>query len=313
MTNLNDPVSRLLEVPRITIGGLRIAVADRETSARHMVEAALARRGSDGPLIVSSANGQVISSCASDSAVRSMFRAADVLHADGMPMVFASWLFCRTPLPERVATTDLFDDVAVRAERQGASFYLLGAAPGVIEETVRCVRQRYPRLDIAGFRDGYFSPSEELGVVAEINAARPDILWISMGVPAEQAFALRHRDRLTEVGLIKTSGGLFDFLAGRHRRAPPWMQAVGLEWFYRILMEPQRLFMRYLTTNPHALFLLTTRTAQPAPVSGPERRQPWRLFVRHLTTDPCELLTLLTRPAVPAPIVWQQRRRRRLQ
>jgi UDP-N-acetyl-D-mannosaminuronic acid transferase (WecB/TagA/CpsF family) len=137
MTILNDPVSRLLTVPRITIGGLRIAVADRATSARHMVEAAVARRGSDGPLIVSSANGQVISACASDVSVHSMFREAGLLHADGMPMVFASWLFCRTPLPERVATTDLFHDVAVRAEQQGASFYLLGAAPGVIEETVR--------------------------------------------------------------------------------------------------------------------------------------------------------------------------------
>ncbi len=310
MTILNDPVSRLLTVPRITIGGLRIAVADRATSARHMVEAAVARRGSDGPLIVSSANGQVISACASDVSVHSMFREAGLLHADGMPMVFASWLFCRTPLPERVATTDLFHDVAVRAEQQGASFYLLGAAPGVIEETVRCVRGRYPRLNIAGFRNGYFSPAEEPGVIAAINAVRPDILWISMGVPSEQAFALRHRDRLTEVGLIKTSGGLFDFLAGRNRRAPPWMQAIGLEWLYRILMEPRRLFMRYLTTNPHALFLLMTRTAQPAPASDRERRQPWRRFIRNLTTDPGELLTLLTRSAVPVPIVWQDRRRR---
>jgi N-acetylglucosaminyldiphosphoundecaprenol N-acetyl-beta-D-mannosaminyltransferase len=310
MTILNDPVSQLLTVPRITIGGLRIAVADRETSARHMVDAALVHRGSGGPLIVSSANGQVISACASDSAVNSMFREADVLHADGMPMVFASWLFCRTPLPERVATTDLFHDVAVRAEQQGASFYLLGAAPGVIEEAVCSVRRRYPRLNIAGFRNGYFSPAEEPDVIAGINAARPDILWISMGVPSEQAFALRHRDRLTGVGLIKTSGGLFDFLAGRNRRAPPWMQAVGLEWLYRILIEPRRLFMRYLTTNPHALFLLMTRTAQPAPVAGSERRQPWRLFIRYLTTNPLEFLTLLT-PVPPAPMAWQERRRRR--
>jgi N-acetylglucosaminyldiphosphoundecaprenol N-acetyl-beta-D-mannosaminyltransferase len=85
-----------------------------------------------------------------------------------------------------------------------------------------------------------------------------------MGAPREQAFAMRNRRQLRGVGIIKTSGGMFDFLSGKVPRAPGWMQAVGLEWAYRTFLEPQRLAGRYLMTNPHALFLLLTRTRRPS-------------------------------------------------
>ena len=251
-------------IPRVAIGGLPLAVVDRRDSARLMVGAALARRGSgQAPLIITSANGQVISMCARDPQLRALFLAADLIHADGTPLVLASRLKCHPPLPERVATTDLFHDIAPVAERCGATFFLLGAAPDVIAAAVRNVRQKYPRLQIAGFRHGYFpSAEDEQRAVDDINAARPDILWIGMGVPKEQRFSFAHRARLTNVGLIKTSGGLFDFLSGRNRRAPLWMQAAGLEWLYRMALEPRRLSLRYLTTNPHALYLLLTDRAQ---------------------------------------------------
>jgi exopolysaccharide biosynthesis WecB/TagA/CpsF family protein len=224
-----------------------------------MIDVAEARRGGGcPPPIVTSANGQVISMCARDPRLRDLFLAADLIHADGMPLVFASRWKCRTPLPERVATTDLFHDVARLAETRGATFYLLGGTPDVIAITARNVQRRYPGLALAGFRHGYFAGEEAAQVVAEINAARPDILWVGMGVPNEQLFAQRYRGQLTQVGLIKTSGGLFDFLAERNSRAPAWMQAAGLEWLHRLALEPRRLFLRYLTTNPHALYLLLT-------------------------------------------------------
>jgi N-acetylglucosaminyldiphosphoundecaprenol N-acetyl-beta-D-mannosaminyltransferase len=251
-----------MTVPAATVGGLPIAVIDRAQSARLMIGAALARRGSgQAPLIVTSANGQVISKCAHDARIRELYLSADLIHADGMPLVFASRAMNRVALPERVATTDLFHDVAALAQAQGASFYFLGASADNIEKAVHNVRQRYPRLKIAGFRNGYFGPGEEDAVVAQINAARPDILWVGLGVPAELGFARRQRERLTKVGLVKTSGGLFDFLAGKNPRAPAWMQAAGLEWLYRLLLEPHRLTLRYLTTNPHAIYLLLTRTS----------------------------------------------------
>ena len=179
-----------------------------------------------------------------------------------MPLVFVSRLKGAVALPERVATTDLFHDVATAAEAADATFYLLGGAPRVIEAAVRNIRMAHPRLTLAGFRHGYFGPSDEAEVIAEINRARPDILWVGRGVPVEQEFAIRRRDSLTGVGLIKTSGGLFDFLAGKNRRAPAWMQAAGLEWLHRLAQEPRRLALRYLTTNPHALYLLLAGTSR---------------------------------------------------
>jgi exopolysaccharide biosynthesis WecB/TagA/CpsF family protein len=250
-----------LAIATVRIGGLPIAIIDRAQSAQWMIDIALARRSHGGaPPVVTSANGQVISTCAQDPAVRSLFCAADLIHADGMPLVFASRLKCAKPLPERVATTDLFHDVARLAEHAGARFYLLGGTTEVIETAVRNVARLYPRLTIAGYRNGYFGTEEEPQVIEAINRARPDVLWIGMGIPAEQAFSLRHRDKLTGVGLIKTSGGLFDFLSGRNRRAPAWMQAAGLEWLYRAALEPRRLVARYLRTNPHAVYLLLTQT-----------------------------------------------------
>jgi N-acetylglucosaminyldiphosphoundecaprenol N-acetyl-beta-D-mannosaminyltransferase len=256
-----ENADQLLRVPVETIGGLPIAVINRTDSARLMLDAAIARRGAGTrALVVTSANGQVLSMCAQHPSVCRQFLAADLIHADGMPLVFASRLLCKAPLPERVATTDLFHDVARIAPERGARFYLLGARSSVVDQAARRARSLYPDLAIVGQRSGYFRAEEEADVIDEINTARPDILWLGMGAPSELSFALRHRDALHNVGLIKTSGGLFDFLSGRNSRAPQWMQAAGLEWAYRIYREPRRLAARYIMTNPHAAFLLLTQT-----------------------------------------------------
>jgi N-acetylglucosaminyldiphosphoundecaprenol N-acetyl-beta-D-mannosaminyltransferase len=257
-------------IPVTWIGGLPIAVINRSRSAELMVQLAMSRRGTGGPPpYITSANGQVLSMCARDGAIRALFTGADLIHADGTPLVFASRLRSLIALPERVATTDLFNDVAERAEQAGASFYLLGAMDDVIERAVEKTLERYPRLKIAGYRSGYFSRADEKDVVAQINAARPDILWIGMGAPAEQQFCIRNRMKLNSVGVLKTSGGLFDFVSGKNNRAPSWMQAFGLEWAYRMALEPRRLAYRYLTTNPHALYLLLTQSGRPAVTDKP--------------------------------------------
>ncbi len=250
------------EVPVATIGGLPIAVIDRVTSAELLVDVALARRDTaQHPLIFTSANGQVLSMCASDARIRDLFLGTDLIHADGMPLVFFSRLFHKTPLPERAATTDLFHDTARVAQQRGARMFFLGAAKAVVERAVQRVRALYPDLDIVGHACGYLRrDGDEARIIEVVNNARPDILWLGLGAPAEQEFALRHRDALHGIGLIKTTGGLFDFLSGKNTRAPDWMQRAGLEWAYRIYLEPRRLAGRYLMTNPHALFLLLTRT-----------------------------------------------------
>jgi N-acetylglucosaminyldiphosphoundecaprenol N-acetyl-beta-D-mannosaminyltransferase len=251
-------------VPVVMIGGLPIAVIDRVQSAQLMVDVALKRRGAAlRPLIFTSANGQVLSMCSRQSPVRDLFLDADLIHADGMPLVLVSRLFHKTPLPERVATTDLFHDVARVAQSSGARMFLLGAAKSVMSRAVQRINALYPHLIIVGHDGGYLRrEGDEERIIETINKARPDILWLGLGAPAEQSFAMRYRNRLRGVGIVKTSGGLFDFLSGKNPRAPGWMQNAGLEWAYRIYVEPRRLVGRYLTTSPHALFLLLTRTGQ---------------------------------------------------
>lgn len=267
---------RRAAVPVVTIGGLPIAVIDRADSAQLMIDGALSRRGTaQRPLLFTSANGQVLSLCARDAQIRNLFLAADLIHADGMPLVFASRLVHKTPLPERVCTTDLFHDVAAVGRERGVRMFLLGATQAVIARAAQRARELYPDLQIVGHSGGYFRrEGDKERIIDAVNAARPDILWLGLGVPLEQEFAIRNLDRLRGVGLIKTSGGLFDFLSGAKARAPAWMQTAGLEWAYRMYLEPGRLAGRYLVTNPHALFLLLTRTVLTnAPAPEPSQRQ----------------------------------------
>jgi exopolysaccharide biosynthesis WecB/TagA/CpsF family protein len=247
-------------VPTVTIGGLPIAVIDRAEAATLMLAAARKRPRGMSPLYFTSANGEVIARVNSDPVLASLFLAADQIVADGQPMVLASRFLCREALPERVATTDLFHDVARLAEKTGQSFYFYGAKPAENARAVAAVRAAYPRLDIAGHSHGYLKGIELHAKLAEIDALAPDILWLGMGVPNEQLFVRDNAARLSNVGVIKTSGGLFNFLSGTNRRAPAWMQRFGLEWAFRLSLEPKRLAWRYLSTNPKAMFLMLTRS-----------------------------------------------------
>lgn len=238
----------------LTIGGLPIAALSRAEAARWMLDRADTRPRGDRPLYLTSANGEVIARTRRDAELKNLFLDADQILADGQPMVWASRLRCRTPLPERVATTDLFHDVAALAERTGHSFYLLGATDEENRRAVAAVRRLYPRLNVAGASHGYLRGAELSAKLAEIDALAPDIVWLAMGVPHEQRFVADHAAELPHVGMIKTSGGLFNFLSGTNTRAPAWMQRAGLEWLYRIALEPRRLFWRYLVTNPIAIW-----------------------------------------------------------
>ena len=247
---------------RIRLGDLPVVVVNRQNSATVIIDEALKRRHLwRYPAYLTSANGEVTYRCAVNEVERSLFLQADAIHADGMPHVFVSRLRCEVPLPERVATTDLFYDVAREAEARGATMFMLGASEASNSLAAQLVKDKFPRIKLVGRRHGYFAnEDEEIVVCGQITTLAPDILWVSMGVPREQEFIVRHRHRLTSVGIIKTSGGLFDFLSGSKRRAPAWMQNAGLEWLWRAWLEPKRLGWRYLKTNPYALYILLTKS-----------------------------------------------------
>lgn len=246
-----------LAAKTVNIGGVRVGALSQEEWAALLIEDCRVNRNrSARPKFMTSANGYVLSLQATDPKFRRLLDEADGIDADGMPLVLASrWLGSR-PLPERVATTDFFHVAARRAEEAGVSFFLLGGTEEENLAAVERVQAMYPRLRIAGRRNGYFSRADEPALAAEITGTRTDMLWVGMGVPNEHEYIVRNRDQLVGVTWIKSCGGLFKFLSGKDKRAPRWMQDWSLEWMYRLVHEPRRLIGRYSRTNCHAIYLM---------------------------------------------------------
>src|SRR5664279_2802973 len=247
-------------IPRITLGGLRLAVLDIEQTANFMIAMVFPERRIGRPLYLTSANGEVLARCSTEPMTDRLFRAADLINADGQPLVTVSRFKSSKPLPERVATTDLFHVVARKAAAARLTFYMFGAEKAENAAAVANVQKMYPDLLIVGRSHGYLKGEALRAKVDEINLLAPDYLWVALGIPYEQAFVEEFTPRLYNVGVIKTSGGLFNFLSCSRARAPQWMQKMGLEWAWRIWLEPRRLFWRYVTTNPRALYLLFNKS-----------------------------------------------------
>jgi N-acetylglucosaminyldiphosphoundecaprenol N-acetyl-beta-D-mannosaminyltransferase len=180
-------------------------------------------------------------------------RAGQLTLADGMSVVWALRASGQ-PAPERVAGVDLMARLLKAAAEHRLRIYFLGARPEVVATLVERSRAEHPSLEIAGFRDGYFSPDDHLSIVEDIRASGAHMLFVGMPSPFKETWCERHRQRL-EVPVIMGVGGSFDVLAGFIRRAPRWAQSLGLEWFWRLLMEPRKLWKRYLTTNSEFIWL----------------------------------------------------------
>jgi N-acetylglucosaminyldiphosphoundecaprenol N-acetyl-beta-D-mannosaminyltransferase len=167
--------------------------------------------------------------------------------ADGASIVWAARIG-GNPLPERVTGIDLMQRLIERAADEGLSVFFLGAKPAVLERLVQFYRRRFPTLRIAGVADGYFGPDAHEALVRRIHASGADLLFIGMPSPFKEVWAEKNRARLG-VRLILGVGGSFDVLAGVIPRAPILLQQCGLEWFWRLLCEPRRMWRRYLIGN----------------------------------------------------------------
>jgi len=252
---LPEPTSTTLR--KVRIGGLATAAVRRSELAQLMASDALSARAEGArwrPRLVFSSHGQGNSLAATDRAFAAAMAEADLIHADGMSVVMASKLFAGVPLPERVATTDFFHDAAAAAQAAGLRFFFLGADEALNAAACAAAQRAYPDLSIAGRHHGYFGREQDDDICRMIVDCGTDVLWLALGKPKQEFWAVENRSRLAGVGWIKTCGGLYGFLAGRTPRAPPWMQKAGLEWAYRAMQEPSRLGPRYAATNPHALW-----------------------------------------------------------
>lgn len=245
----------------VHVGGFNTVRADRTELAKWMTAYCLAARGGEiPPAILFSSNGQGLALQGKNADYDAAMAAADVIHADGMPVVFASRVLTKKGIRGRSATTDLFHDVAREAVANGLKFYVLGAKEDQNQRATEAMQRLYPGLQVVGRRNGYFGPDNDAEVCADIVASGADVLWVALGKPKQEIWCHRNRDRLTGIGCIKTCGGLYAFLAGDVARAPDWMQSLGLEWLFRLLGDPKRLFKRYLVTNMQALVCLVGRT-----------------------------------------------------
>lgn len=188
-----------------------------------------------------------------DSALREAVNGCDVVNIDGMGVVWGARLL-GIDVPERVAGIDLFFRLLEMAQQRGDSVFFLGAKQNVVDEAVRRLQLRYPRLKVVGWHHGYFWNDEE-EVVQKISDSGADLLFVAVTSPKKEQFIHRWRVKLG-VRFAMGVGGTLDIVAGKTKRAPDWMQKTGLEWFYRVLQEPRRMWKRYLVTNSRFVGLL---------------------------------------------------------
>lgn len=191
-----------------------------------------------------------------DPELARIIRSCSLVNADGQAVVWAGRVLGQ-PLPERVTGIDLMLALWDRAARERYRVFLLGAEPAVVRQVAAIATRR--GVDVVGYRDGYWSREQEPEVVAAVREARPDLLFLAVPTPRKEYFLAGHLDDLN-CGLAVGVGGSFDVVAGLRARAPRWMRGAGLEWAFRLLQEPRRLFARYLVGNT-AFVLLVLREA----------------------------------------------------
>jgi N-acetylglucosaminyldiphosphoundecaprenol N-acetyl-beta-D-mannosaminyltransferase len=195
-----------------------------------------------------------------DPALRRIINDCALINVDGMPVVWASRLLGK-PLKERVAGVDLFEALMRRAGEKGWRVFLLGARDEVVQAVRAAYQRKYPQLVIAGCRDGYWSEAEEAAVAEQVRASRADLLFVAISSPKKEQFLGRWQGAM-RVPFAMGVGGTFDVAIGRVRRAPLWMQKAGLEWFFRFLQEPKRMFRRYFIDDMAFIWLLIKEAAR---------------------------------------------------
>lgn len=198
-------------------------------------------------LLIGMVNAAKLVNMRRDESLGQSVREADMILADGMAVVWACWLLGRR-LPERIPGIDLMHHMLKRSSERGHRVYCLGAEEEVLSKAVMRMQVDHPGLAIAGYQHGYYDAEDEPRIVERIRASKPDILLVAMTSPKKERFLARWSDRM-DVPVCHGVGGSFDILAGKTKRAPRALQNLGLEWLYRVIQEPRRLWRRYLVTN----------------------------------------------------------------
>lgn len=239
--------------PRREVAGVGVSVTDYARTTDAVIAAAEANR----PLLVTALAVHGLTVAASDAEIGTAIQSFDVVTPDGQPVRWALNLLHGVGLEDRVYGPELMLRVCAAAEREGVGIYLYGSRSTVLDGLRTRLQARFPRLRIAGWRASRFRPStaeEDADDVRDILSSGAGIVFVGLGCPRQERWAYEHRNLIPRPMICV--GAAFDFHAGTVRQAPSWMQARGLEWLFRLAMEPRRLWKRYLTTNPKFVALV---------------------------------------------------------
>ena len=241
--------------PAITMMGCRIDNLSMEETLVRIEE--FIRSGQPHQHVV--VNVDKLVKASRDPDLRRIVNDCALVNADGMPVVWASRLLGK-PLKERVAGIDLFEALMRRAGEKNWRVFLLGAREEVVSAVADTYRRRYPDLAIAGWRNGYWTNEEEAQVAEQVRVSGADLLFVAISSPKKEQFLGRWQAEM-RIPFAMGVGGTFDVAIGLVRRAPRWMQRAGLEWFYRFLQEPRRMFRRYFIDDMAFVWLFIKEAA----------------------------------------------------
>lgn len=191
----------------------------------------------------------------SDKELEKSVLEADIINADGKAVVWAANLLGQK-LPERVSGIDLMEELVKRSFEKGYKCYFFGAKEEVVTELVDIYKKQYSNDIIAGYRNGYYDKSQEEDIVNQIVESGANMLFVAITSPKKEVFLNNYKKQLQNINFIMGVGGSFDVVAGKVKRAPLWMQSIGLEWLYRVIQEPKRMWKRYLVGNTKFIWLV---------------------------------------------------------
>lgn len=190
-----------------------------------------------------------------DKILFDIYESTSIVNIDGQAVFWAAKIL-KKPIKERVTGVDLMGNLVEFAAKNKYTIYLLGAEESVISKLAEIYEKKHGFELIVGYRNGYFETKDEQEIIDDINSKKPNILFVGMTSPKKELFLDRNKNNLKNVNFIMGVGGSFDVYAGKVKRAPKWMQKSGLEWFYRVLQEPKRMWKRYLIGNTKFILLL---------------------------------------------------------
>ena len=212
----------------------------------------------EGKKLINTINAHSFNTAQNDELFAEALKCSDYLIPDGASIVKACrWLGCKSQPKERVAGWDLFEFEMCRLNGKGGRCMFMGSSPKVLGLIVERAREVYPNIEVVTYSPPYkseFTEEDNKSIIAAINSANPDLLWIGMTAPKQEKWTYSHWAQLNIHCHVGTIGAVFDFFAGTYQRAPRWWQEHSLEWLYRLIKEPKRMWRRYVVGNP--LFLL---------------------------------------------------------